>query len=87
MRQSTLQRVLVVPLVLLVLALAGVIYWSSQRSSETTGREFSQKLLLNLVERVQQTTADHLVGARVAVNAVAPNDVTSPVEHTTHVLD
>ena len=87
MGQSTLQRVLVVPLVLLVLALAGVIYWSSQRSSETTGREFSQKLLLNLVERVQQTTADHLVGARVAVDAVAPNDVTSPVEHTTHVLD
>ena len=87
MRQSTLQRVLVAPLILLALALAGVIYWSSQRSSENTGREFSQKLLLNLVERVKQNTSAHLVGARVAVDAVAPNAIASPADQTTRVMD
>lgn len=83
---TTLQRVLVIPLVLLVLALAGVIYWSSHRASETAAHEFSQKILLNMVERVSQTTDGHLVGARVAIDALAPNPIYSPVEDSTHVL-
>ena len=87
MRRPTLQRVLVAPLVLLVLALAGVIYWSSQRSSESAGREFSQKVLLNMVERVKQTTDSHLIGARVAIDAVAPNNIVSPLDHVSRSLD
>ena len=86
MGNTTLQRVLVIPLVLLVLALAGVIYWSSHRASETAAHEFSQKILLNMVERVSQTTDGHLLGARVAIDALAPNPIYSPVEDSIHVL-
>lgn len=83
---TTLQRVLVIPLVLLVLALAGVIYWSSHRASEAAAHEFSQKILLDMVERVRQTTDAHLVGARVAIDALAPDPIYSPVEDSTHIL-
>lgn len=83
MRQPTLQRVLVAPLVLLVLALGAVIYWSLHRSAETAGREFSETVLLNMVERVNQTIDLHLVGARVAINAVVPEAVSSPSGHGT----
>ncbi|TFW05397.1 sensor domain-containing diguanylate cyclase [Oxalobacteraceae bacterium OM1] len=86
MPHSTLQRVLVVPFVLLVLALAGVIYWASHRSSESAGHEFSQKVLLNMVERVNDATDRHLLGARVAVDAVVPNPVYSPADGTTSML-
>ena len=80
---SSLQRVLVVPFILLVLALAGVIYWASYRSSEYAGREFSQTVLLNMVDRVTDETESHLTGARVALNTVVPNPVYSPADYTT----
>jgi diguanylate cyclase len=80
---SSLQRVLVVPFMLLVLALAGVIYWASYRSSEYAGREFSQTVLLNMVERVTNETENQLVGARVALNTVVPNPVYSPANFST----
>jgi len=80
---SSLKRVLVVPFMLLVLALAGVIYWASYRSSEYAGREFSQTVLLNMVERVTNETENQLVGARVALNSVVPNPVYSPANYST----
>jgi diguanylate cyclase (GGDEF)-like protein len=79
---STLQRVLVIPFVILVLCLAGVIYWASHRSGESAGREFSREVLLSMVERVNQATERYLQGARVALHAVAPDPVYSPSEGT-----
>ena len=70
----------------MVLALAGVIYWSSQRSSDSAAREFSQKVVLNLVERVSQTAETHLMGARTAIAAVAPDPVYSPADGSTNTL-
>ncbi|HYD94393.1 MAG TPA: diguanylate cyclase [Noviherbaspirillum sp.] len=80
---TSLQRVLVVPFVLLVLALAGVIYWASFRSGDNAGREFSQTVLLNMVDRVTHQTESHLAGARTALNTVVPNAVYSPADRTT----
>jgi diguanylate cyclase (GGDEF)-like protein len=80
LKHSTLQRVVVIPFVLLVLALGGVIYWASQRSAETAAREFSQKVVLNMLDRVGQATDRNLLGARVAVRAVAPDPVFSPAD-------
>lgn len=80
---SSLQRVLVVPFLLLVLALAGVIYWASYRTSEYAGREFSQTVLLNMVERVTNETESQLSGARVALNTVVPNPIYSPADYST----
>jgi diguanylate cyclase len=81
-KHSTLQRVLVIPFVMLVLSLAGVIYWASNRSGESAAQEFSEKVLLGMVERVNQATDRHLLGARVALGAVAPDPVVSPADHT-----
>lgn len=80
---TSLKRVLVVPFILLVLSLAGVIYWASYRSGESAGREFSQKVLLDMVERVTNQTESHLMGARVALNTVIPNPIYSPADYTT----
>lgn len=84
---STLQRVLVIPFVILVLCLAGVIYWASHRSGESAGREFSREVLLSMVERVNQATERYLQGARVALHAVAPDPIYSPSERNFIALD
>lgn len=80
MNHSTLQRVVLIPFVLLVLALGGVIYWASQRSGEVAAREFSQKVVESMLDRVGQATDRNLLGARVAVRAVAPDPVYSPAD-------
>jgi diguanylate cyclase (GGDEF)-like protein len=86
LKHSTLQRVLVIPFVLLVVALAGVIYWASYRSSESASSEFSQKVLLNMVERVNQATETHLLGARVAIKTIATDAIYSPADKSTSFL-
>lgn len=86
LKHSTLQRVLVIPFVLLVVALAGIIYWASYRSSESASSEFSQKVLLNMVERVNQATETHLLGARVAIKTIAPDAIYSPADKSTSFL-
>lgn len=86
MPQLTLQRVLILPFALLVLALAGVIYWASFRSGDNAGREFSQTVLVNMVERVQHETDRHLIGARVAISAVVPNAIRSPADESIHAM-
>jgi diguanylate cyclase len=86
MKRSTLQRVLVIPFVILVLSLGGVIYLAAQRSGEHASHEFSRTVLLALVDRVGQATDRHLLGAHIAIKAVAPEPVFSPADASTAVL-
>ncbi|HVL76176.1 MAG TPA: diguanylate cyclase [Noviherbaspirillum sp.] len=86
MKRSTLQRVLVIPFVILVLSLGGVIYLATKRAGDNASHEFSRTVLLGLSERIGQATSHHLLGAHIAIKAVVPDPVYSPVENRTTAL-
>jgi diguanylate cyclase (GGDEF)-like protein len=68
----SLRAALTIPYVLLTLALAAAIalisYWAGKNAVE----QLSDRLLVDIVQRVSQSVDRHLVGSRVALEAVLP---------------
>lgn len=81
MSRSTLslRQVLTVPYVVLTLAVAGIIGGFSYFAGSQAVSAVSEELLRDMVSRISQAVDRHLVGSRVAIDAVFPDDLKAPV--------
>ncbi|WP_420473315.1 diguanylate cyclase [Noviherbaspirillum sp. ST9] len=78
MNNSSLRRQLVLPYVLLVLFVSAAIAWVSYRAGEEAVGTLSRRVLADMADRIGAVTEQHLAGAVVALNAVAPDPAALP---------
>ena len=78
MNKSSLRRQLVLPYVLLVIFVSTTIGWVSYHAGEKAVTSLSQRVLMDMVERINSATEHHLAGALVALNSVDPDPKTVP---------
>ena len=78
MNKSSLHRQLVLPYVLLVIFVSITIGWVSYHAGEKAVTSLSQRVLMDMVERIANATEHHLAGALVALNSVDPDPKTVP---------
>jgi diguanylate cyclase (GGDEF)-like protein len=72
LKSTSLQRILLLPFVLLVILLAATIGILSYHSSERAADEFSKRVVLDMITRIRQSTEAHLTESYLALNAVVP---------------
>ena len=75
----SLRQVLTVPYVALTLLVAAIIGGFSYAAGSHAVSTVSEELLRDMVSRVSQAVDRHLVGSRVALDAVFPDDLKAPV--------
>lgn len=73
MNSSSLRRQLVLPYVLLVVFVSAAIGWVSYRAGEEAVRGLTERVVLDLLNRIGNATEQHLAGALTALNAVDPD--------------
>ncbi|WP_295757023.1 diguanylate cyclase [Undibacterium sp.] len=76
--RNSLQRIFVLPFIVLMLVLAAMMAWVVHSSSESLSDAAAQKILTSLSARVQSEVDRHLSSAQVILNAIAPDPVVSP---------
>lgn len=74
-KQSSLERIFILPFVLLILCLASTIAWVLYRSAEEAVDTISNKVLVKTVHYLRTAVNDQLTFARIVMNAVAPDSV------------
>ena len=74
-----LRQVLTVPYVVLTLLVAGIIGGLSYFAGSQAVSAVSEELLRDMVSRISQAVDRHLVGSRVAIDAVFPDEMRAPV--------
>lgn len=74
---NSLQRVFVLPFIVLMLVLAAMMAWVVHRSSENLSDAAAQKILTSLSARIQGVVDRHLSSAQVILSAIAPDPVES----------
>lgn len=74
----SLRQVLTVPYVVLTLAVAAIIGGFSYVAGSQAVSVVSEELLRDMVSRVSQAVDRHLVGSRVALDAVFPDELKAP---------
>ena len=75
----SLRQVLTVPYVVLTLLVAAIIGGFSYVAGSQAVSVVSEELLRDMVSRVSQAVDRHLVGSRVALDAVFPDELKAPV--------
>lgn len=75
----SLRQVLTVPYVVLTLLVAGIIGGFSYIAGSQAVSAVSEELLRDMVSRISQAVDRHLVGSRVALDAVFPDGMKAPV--------
>jgi len=75
----SLRQVLTVPYVLLTLLVAAIIGGFSYVAGSQAVSAVSEELLRDMVSRISQAVDRHLVGSRVALDAVFPDEMKAPV--------
>lgn len=73
-RKQSLRLVMTIPYVVLTLALAATVAALSYHAGRQAVSSLSSKLLEDMSRRIGQAIGLHLVGSRVALEAVAPED-------------
>jgi diguanylate cyclase (GGDEF)-like protein len=70
----SLKKALTIPFVILTLALAAVIAALSYQTGQNAINHLSQRLIFDIAHRVSQAVDRHMVGSRVALDAVIPTE-------------
>lgn len=73
MNGSSLRRQLVLPYVLLVVFVSAAIGWVSYRAGAQAVEGLSDRVVLDLLDRIRNATEQHLADASVALNALDPD--------------
>ncbi|MFC6520244.1 hypothetical protein ACFQAT_11145 [Undibacterium arcticum] len=80
MRKFSLRQQLIVPFVVLVIFVSTSIGWLSFRAGEDAVNTLAQRVLVDMVNRINTATEHHLTGAFIALHSVAPDPKSVPVE-------
>src|SRR3989442_13072891 len=80
MRRFSLRQQLIVPFVVLVIFVSTSIGWLSFRAGEDAVNTLAQRVLVDMVNRINTATEHHLTGAFIALHSVAPDPKSVPVE-------
>lgn len=81
MSRSSLRRELVIPITILVVGVSAAIGWVSMKASTDAVQTLTQRVLMDMVNRINSATEKHLDGALIALDAVAPAANRVPREH------
>jgi diguanylate cyclase (GGDEF)-like protein len=73
MNSSSLRRQLVLPYVLLVVFVSAAIGWVSYRAGEEAVQSLTERVMLDLLNRVGDASSRQLAGARTALKAAQPD--------------
>ncbi|MFZ6747696.1 diguanylate cyclase domain-containing protein [Undibacterium sp. Ren11W] len=74
---KSLQRIFILPFIVLMLVLAVMTAWVVHRSTENLSDAAAQKILTSLSARIQGEVERHLSSAEVILSAIAPDPVAS----------
>lgn len=81
MSHSSLRRQLVIPITLLVIGVSAAIGWVSMKAGTDAVHTLTQRMLVDMVNRINLSTERHLEGALTALESVAPSADRMPKEH------
>lgn len=81
MSHSSLRRQLVIPITLLVIGVSAAIGWISMKAGTDAVHTLTQRMLVDMVNRINLSTERHLEGALIALESVAPSADRMPKEH------
>ena len=80
MARSSLRRELVIPITVLVIGVSAAIAWVSMKAGTDAVETLTQRVLLDVVNRINVSAEKHLDGALIALESVAPNPLSVPQE-------
>ena len=80
MAKSSLRRELVIPIAVLVIGVSAAIAWVSMKAGTDAVETLTQRVLLDVVNRISVAAEKHLDGALIALESVAPNPLSVPEE-------
>ncbi len=80
MAKSSLRRELVIPITVLVIGVSAAIAWVSMKAGTDAVETLTQRVLLDVVNRISVAAEKHLDGALIALESVAPNPLSVPEE-------
>ncbi|MFZ6673067.1 diguanylate cyclase domain-containing protein [Undibacterium sp. Xuan67W] len=78
MSKSSLRRELVVPITVLVIGVSAAIAWVSMKAGTDAVHTLTQRVLIDMVNRISHATEQHLDGALIALESVAPDPKRQP---------
>jgi diguanylate cyclase (GGDEF)-like protein len=78
LKPSSLQRVFILPFVFLLCCLIATIGWLLYRAGEEATAMLSQNALIDVMNRVNQTTERQLFAAHATLNVIAPKKILTP---------
>ena len=73
MSRSSLRRELVIPIIVLVIGVSAAIGWVSMKAGTDAVYTLTQRILVDMVNRINHATEKHLDGAIIALESVAPS--------------
>ena len=80
MSRSSLRRELVIPITCLVIGVSAAIGWVSMKAGTDAVQTLSQRVLVDMAQRINSSTEKHLDGALTALESVAPSSSLVPKE-------
>lgn len=80
MSRSSLRRELVIPITVLVIGVSAAIGWVSMKAGTDAVYTLTQRILVDMVNRINHATEKHLDGALIALESVAPSVTNVPKE-------
>lgn len=80
MSRSSLRRELVIPIIVLVIGVSAAIGWVSMKAGTDAVYTLTQRILGDMVNRINLATEKHLDGALIALESVAPSPSNLPKE-------
>lgn len=80
MSRSSLRRELVIPITVLVIGVSAAIGWVSMKAGTDAVYTLTQRILVDMVNRINHATEKHLDGALIALESVAPSAGNVPRE-------
>ncbi|NDI85516.1 diguanylate cyclase domain-containing protein [Undibacterium crateris] len=81
MSRSSLRRELVIPITILVISVSAAIAWVSMKAGTDAVFTLTQRVLVDMVNRINVASEKHLDGALTALESVAPSSTRVPKEH------
>lgn len=80
MSRSSLRRELVIPITVLVIGVSAAIAWVSMKAGTDAVQTLTQRILTDMVNRINHSTEKHLDGALIALESIAPSVAHIPKE-------
>lgn len=78
MSRSSLRRELVIPITVLVIGVSAAIGWVSMKAGTDAVQTLTQRILIDIVSRINVATEKHLDGALIALESIAPSPMNVP---------